>query len=292
MGINDYNRDTNHDWEEIARSEPYYGVLTSDSYKKENLSVDARAEFFNSGEMVITNVMQNLNNFDGRNLSKTLDFGAGVGRLVMPMSKFADKVVAVEISDSMKNEMLKNLRLFDIHNVNIYKTIDEVISSLDYTGGFDWINSYIVFQHIPPNIGYEILDKLLSQLSSQAFISLHFNIYQHNAEIHGTLQQIDAETIKILDKEQSQHSGMRMYDYDLNRILRTLLNNNILDFNVYSEDHGSFQTVWIMGRNYKPAAIDTNNAKNPIHEKTINDIKNSRWIKLGKKIGFLKWLNV
>ena len=41
-------------------------------------------------------------------------------------------------------------------------------------GPFDWINSYIVFQHIPPAEGLVLIDRCLAATAPGAFLSLQF----------------------------------------------------------------------------------------------------------------------
>ena len=47
MRIRDHSDRT---WEKIARSDPYYGVLTADRFRSGQLNDDSKAEFFRSGE--------------------------------------------------------------------------------------------------------------------------------------------------------------------------------------------------------------------------------------------------
>ncbi|MBN6743375.1 class I SAM-dependent methyltransferase, partial [Acidithiobacillus sp. MC6.1] len=56
--------DTDKNWEQFRRQDPYYGVITHDQYRQENLSAERRHEFFASGvahmEAVLSTVRQHL----------------------------------------------------------------------------------------------------------------------------------------------------------------------------------------------------------------------------------------
>ncbi len=79
-------------------------------------------------------------------MARALDFGCGVGRLVIPLSKIAESVTGVDVSESMLNEAISNCDNQNVNNANFIKA-DDNLSML--SGKYDFIHSYIVFQHIP-----------------------------------------------------------------------------------------------------------------------------------------------
>jgi cyclopropane fatty-acyl-phospholipid synthase-like methyltransferase len=139
-----------------------------------------------------------------------------VGRLVIPLALYAEQAISIEISDSMIAELKKNLKRYKINNVKIYKTVDDLLLS-DSVKMFDWINSHIVFQHIPPEKGYIILEQLLKGLKIGGYFSLHFNIFRiENVTNEAVYQQIDSSIQKVLYSESNEVQGqMQMYDSDL-----------------------------------------------------------------------------
>ena len=79
-------RDTDRDWTWIADSLPYFGVLSNDKFI--NPTPDSLAEFFATGdrdvEQTLGMIRRRFGDFTPRS---ALDFGCGVGRLLIPMAK-------------------------------------------------------------------------------------------------------------------------------------------------------------------------------------------------------------
>jgi len=251
MNLLNYEKDTNADWEEIAQNNPYWGVLTHDDrFLGKDLSSDVLDEFFKSGIRDIADIVSALDSFDDRRLETVLDFGSGVGRLVIPMAAYAVKAVGIEISKSMIAELNKNLKRQNIENVEVYMTCEDLFKKNPEIS-FDWINSQIVFQHIPPEIGYKILEKLLKALKIGGYFSLHFNIFKTLSSFSsgGVFQQTDSRTVSALYIENNESLGtIQMYDYDLNRILYLLLKHGISDFRCVLSSHGEHYTACILGQ--------------------------------------------
>src|SRR4051812_1141904 len=62
-------------WEELARREPYFSVLTDDRFLSDRIDDAARAAFFATGEADISRLLGDFRP------ESALDFGCGVGRL-------------------------------------------------------------------------------------------------------------------------------------------------------------------------------------------------------------------
>ena len=88
-----------------------------------------------------------------------LDFGCGAGRLTFAMAKYAKEVVGVDVAEGMLR-VAANGSSRKIRNVELRTTLP--------AEQVDWINSLIVFQHIPPPRGYEILADLVVLLAPGA----------------------------------------------------------------------------------------------------------------------------
>jgi cyclopropane fatty-acyl-phospholipid synthase-like methyltransferase len=102
---------------------------------------------------------------------KALDFGCGVGRLVIPLARIADHVTGVDVSQSMIDEAKRNCESRSIQNVEFIKSENNVLS-LD--GKYDFINSVLVFQHIPVRRGEYIFENLLAHLADGGVCAVHF----------------------------------------------------------------------------------------------------------------------
>ena len=171
--MNILQKSTDKEWERIGQSNPYFGVLSYEKYKTSYLDGKLKEEFFNSGSAYINGIMnfiQSRFQTTGR-FKRALDFGCGVGRLVVPLSNYSDQVIGVDISDSMIKEASANCQERDIQNVTFIKS-DDSLSRLE--GSFDLMHSIIVFQHIPAKRGALIFEKLVSHLEPGGIGVFHF----------------------------------------------------------------------------------------------------------------------
>jgi SAM-dependent methyltransferase len=164
--------DLDAEWEKWATVDPYFGVLTANDYRRENLSYENRQSFFRTGELHVDHVLSRASRTLGRPFSPSsvLDFGCGVGRLVVPFSKVSKRVVGVDVSKTMLAEAKANCDAFGVGNVEL-RLVDDTLHSVD--GQFDFVHSYIVFQHIPPERGLETLRRLLSKIAPGGCAAIH-----------------------------------------------------------------------------------------------------------------------
>jgi SAM-dependent methyltransferase len=96
-------RNTDADWRAIGATEPFWGVVTYQQFKRRNLTSQRYAEFYASGAEHIKQVISRLEPFSGGpiRVARALDFGCGVGRLSKAMQEFADQVIGFDISPGM-----------------------------------------------------------------------------------------------------------------------------------------------------------------------------------------------
>lgn len=166
------SNDTDKDWEKFGKDDPYFGVLSDDAFKKDRLNPEALERFFASGEEFISEILSMASRLAGAEFrpKSALDFGCGVGRLVIPLSRRCDRVVGVDVSPSMIREAVENCRKRNRTNVVFHDSVQAAGAA----GKFDFINSFIVFQHIPPDRGYAILRQLVDSLAPGGVAALHF----------------------------------------------------------------------------------------------------------------------
>lgn len=98
-------------------------------------------------------------------MKEALDFGCGVGRLLPPLAEHFQTVHAIDVSPDMIE--LARSNTYDIDNIKFHLELDSVKDELDF------INSFIVFQHIHPTQGMLIIQKLMSMLRSGGVMALH-----------------------------------------------------------------------------------------------------------------------
>jgi 2-polyprenyl-3-methyl-5-hydroxy-6-metoxy-1,4-benzoquinol methylase len=96
-----FRNNTDKSWETLGKTNPYYGVLTSDKFRNNNLDDDARAEFFKSGKKHVVDLLNRVEEKFGKiPRGNALDFGCGVGRLTLPLAIDGgfSRVVGMDIS--------------------------------------------------------------------------------------------------------------------------------------------------------------------------------------------------
>lgn len=151
-------------WKKFGKEDPYYGVLSDQKYKSENITDNDLSEFFATGETYVAETLKKIKRFYDSDLSNAaiLDFGCGVGRLAIPFSFVTkNRTVGIDVSP----EILEKAKA---HAIEMgAKNVDFLLSegkTLPQTEKFDFINSYIVLQHIPTKTGMAIIQQLLDKL--------------------------------------------------------------------------------------------------------------------------------
>ena len=164
---------SDNDWEHFARLDPYYAVATHEKYHKDNLNEDVLREFFESGQRHMEEIFKIIHTHLVSTFRpvRALDFGCGVGRLVMPLAAMCTSVVGVDVSESMLLEARANCARQGISNVEFIKGDDELSRVV---GPFDFINSHVVLQHIPTGRGEKLVKGLIDRLQNGGVGVLHF----------------------------------------------------------------------------------------------------------------------
>jgi SAM-dependent methyltransferase len=242
------DRDTDRDWQVIGEHQPFFGVLSNEQYLAQNLTPEAIDQFFATGRADIEHAVGTLNRLAGGSFApKTaLDFGSGVGRLAFAMAAYAHHVIGVDVSDGMRAMAEQQVARRGITNVEFAAAIPEI--------QVDWVNSLIVFQHIPPARGHELFERLVTMLAPNGFLSLQLTFFRdtrHVGEVARDLgdYRYDGERIELLGGAgaSGEAGSMSMYDYDLNRVFRTLFINGFSDVHVEHTDHGGCHGAYIFG---------------------------------------------
>src|ERR1700761_1670726 len=101
--------DSDASWENYGKRDPYYGVLSDDKFRNQNLSEAVLAAFMQSGETHIDDALKFAeSNFGPLQRGRALDFGCGVGRLLLPLARRFSHAAGLDISDSMLGETRRN----------------------------------------------------------------------------------------------------------------------------------------------------------------------------------------
>jgi SAM-dependent methyltransferase len=211
------------DWEELARREPHYAVLTDERYLAGRLNDDALQRFFASGEADVEHLFALVQEYAGRSLEPemALDFGCGVGRLTLALARRAGRVIGIDAAPTMLAVAARHRGEAGVNNVAFAATLDDVPD-----GSVDFICSLIVFQHIPVRMGEGFLRQLLAKLRPGGVAALHFALHRPGGTLkragrrirgalpflHKILQSLRADALRL--------PYMQMNPYDRARLER------------------------------------------------------------------------
>lgn len=226
-------RDTDADWRHIGGTQPFWGVLTRPEFLQEALTSEALDYFYASGRSDVAGFVKLIQRTTGSAppWDRALDFGCGTGRLSEAMLDYAGAVTGYDISSGMLEQARRRSSRIDY--------VDELPD-----GPFQWINSYIVFQHIPAGRGYDQLDMLLSRLAVGGVVSLHFTVARHADAPREPCAEPPSMLARIVPMLRSRETDPRpvgsvsMYDYDLNRLVAAFRSAGIRNLGLSLVEHG------------------------------------------------------
>jgi SAM-dependent methyltransferase len=136
---------TRQTWEEFARIDPYWAVLTDQS--KQHGGWDPE-DFMRTGRVTVEHDLARIRRLRPEFRQATaLDFGCGVGRLTQALAEHFAQVTGVDISEGM----IAHARRLNRHGGSVaYLVNTRSDLRLLEDGQFDLVYSFITLQHIPP----------------------------------------------------------------------------------------------------------------------------------------------
>lgn len=228
-------------WEHLAVTDAYYAVATFDKFRRANLDTAAKEDFFQTGSDHVDQIWNEIESGFGMCLQphRALDYGCGVGRILIPLAERCEAVVGVDISPTMLDETRENCAERNITNIELQTAADFYATENET---YDFVHSYIVLQHIEPKIGNHVIRKMIEHLQSGGVGMLHvtyfdpspparklrFRIYRDMPIVHKALNAIRGKKEPL----------MPMYEYDLRLIFKMLHENGCGSTFVRFSDHG------------------------------------------------------
>jgi SAM-dependent methyltransferase len=247
-----FGNDPDKDWEKFGRQQPYFGVINSDEFLKEKMGEDGLRKFFGTGsdyiDWVFGRIAQHLD--AGFKPEEGLDFGCGVGRLLIPLASRCKRVVGVDVSPSMLEETRKNFGRMGISNAELAQTV----SAIDPGRRFDFINSYIVFQHIIPEKGLAIFRELIARLKPGGIAAIHMTYHSEirlRSALVGALRKksnLANMFFNVLKGLPPSSPWMQMNDYDLDVLAREIDKGGCEGFHALFNNNAGFNGVILFFR--------------------------------------------
>ena len=242
-----------NEWQSWGDQESYYGVLTGPEYRKENLTADSRDRFFASGVKHVQYILARIAyHFGETGRGKILDYGCGVGRLVIPFAAQYRQVFGVDLSAGMLAEAGRVAALRGVANAVFEQSDGHDFSALP--GDFDLIHSVIVFQHIPITHGYAVMEKLMARTAPGGILALHVNLYRNANRLRKLVNAARCfRPVHILANiatgKPAMEPRMQMNCYSLDRIAR-LMSAQGFEAMIAEPycDHQGYVSVFVFGR--------------------------------------------
>lgn len=235
-------RSTDSEWKRFGDEDPYFGVLTQPRYRKQAISQAGVSEFFESGEIYVNRMMQCLRqHFDvPAKIDRALDYGCGVGRLMLPLTEQADFVEGVDVSPGMLREAGVNLGAMDAIRTKLTLLSDWLA---DRNGQYELVHTFIVLQHIPSSRGVTIFRRLVDAIADGGFGVIHvvYANQTNRAQIMSWLRKkvpFLNQCINVSRGRKWSAPAMQMNPYKLQKLFRYLQERGVAG--VYSEftNHG------------------------------------------------------
>jgi len=217
-------RDTDSDWKVIAETQPFWGVLSREEFRGNALDPEQLGRFMESGEQFIRNLFGLIRKHlvDQFAPKRALDFGCGVGRLLIPLARRTQEAVGVDIAPAMLDLCRKHADAAGISNIELHVS-DDQLSKVE--GPFDLVNTHIVLQHIPPERGYRIIQSMIDKLavggvgSIQVTYAKSMAFLTHEQSRALYYRREGGTIVSLVETGWTPPEGtITMYDYDLNEV--------------------------------------------------------------------------
>jgi SAM-dependent methyltransferase len=114
---------------------------------------------------------------------RALDFGCGVGRVLVPLAGRCGQAVGIDVSPGMLEEARRRCDALGVRNVELVRADDRLDG---VAGRFDLVHSYIVFQHMAASRQARLLEQLVDRLEDGGIGVVHC-LYRRRA---GTLARL------------------------------------------------------------------------------------------------------
>lgn len=150
-------------WEGLAQKDALWAILTDPSKKQGKWD---EAEFFETGETEINTILGHLKQHNWIPMGNTaLDFGCGVGRLSRALVPFFQRIVGVDVSQTMI-EKAKILNSNFLNKIEFRHNTESNLAIIP-NSSISFIYSTIVLQHISKPEALFFIEEFLRKLEPQ-----------------------------------------------------------------------------------------------------------------------------
>jgi SAM-dependent methyltransferase len=245
---------TDKNWKAWGAKDPYYGVVSHPEFRTGTFA-ENRDRFFNSGEEFVAEIFAQADRCFGgiKKAGAALDFGCGVGRLTMPLARRLGYVDGLDVSPGMIELARENCKAAGVDNAEFHLS-SGTFGRPRWSRRYDFINSYIVLQHIPVRCGYAIIDALLELLKDDGIAILHVSLRRRlplkSAAAYRVRHSfpLASYALNFLQGKPLGTPQMQMNEYDFTRVMEIFSGHGITEILVTPENHRGVETARLMGR--------------------------------------------
>lgn len=158
-------------WDAFAAREPYFAVLTEPRFLRAHFDAAAEERFFATGEEYVADLYGTVLTSVAPHFAplSVLEYGCGVGRLVIPFARRAESVTGVDVSPAMLRTAREHVQRAEVRGVEL---IDAEAFARD-PRTFDLVNCFLVLQRMRPSEGRELLRKLAMRVREGGVLVCH-----------------------------------------------------------------------------------------------------------------------
>jgi SAM-dependent methyltransferase len=244
--------DSDRDWDRFARTDPYFAVLTDPKYHGA-LSEADRAEFFRTGERHVSEMLSIIRSRLHPDFApgSALDFGCGVGRLLIPLAARCRDVTGVDVSPAMLDEARRNCAAAGASQVRFIPG-DDTLSAV--RGKFDFVHTYIVLQHIPVARGERLVRELASRLAPDGVGAFHATYMQPTSPLRRALYWARTRVpgahwaLNVARGRSPRTPLMQSNRYSVTRLLDILSEAGCPEVHVRFTNHDGYRGVLLFAR--------------------------------------------
>ena len=231
-------------WDAFAAREPYFAVLTHARYLRANFDAAAEAEFFDSGEEYVSELYGIVRARVAPHFApvSVLEYGCGVGRLLIPFARRATTVTGVDVSKAMLAVAKTHAEKAGVMNV-------ELLLELPADRTFDLVNCFLVLQRLRPSEGLDLLKRLAKYVREGGVGVFHFPYRAKVAPLVSVARTARARLpgvnalANVVRRKPASFPFIESNAYDLNEVFGVLQDAGFESPHVVFTRHGDLDSV-------------------------------------------------
>ncbi len=238
-------------WAHWAEVDPYYAVYTDPRFRRPSLEAH-RAAFFENGEAETARTMAVLDGWAGGGgvvRGRALDFGCGVGRMLIPLATRFREVVGVDVAPGMRAEAERNVAERGLANATLLADLSGAAP-----GTFDLVHTVAVLQHLAPARQVDYARELFRRVRPGGVAVIQVAIADMRPSLAKSTLDVAKRAFEWTPVARLNRAlalrdpMMRMNRAPLDRIMAVLRAEGATAFHETFQDEGGWSALSIMAR--------------------------------------------